>query len=221
MGRDLIAAAEIRAQITQFREYDVAIRTFSLKYNALPGDIDQANSIATGLNFYSAYGDNNGIINQQSGVYPAQCQYLEPMAVFAHLYTAGLVRDSFSFVPLHYAYEKGEQFPHAKLGNGGFLLYSKSNTKLAYFFGLNVSKYDGTCQIKFLSTGGVISPINSYQIDTKIDDGLPNTGRVRSATVSGWDISNNTSDDNCSTYSTNKYIATNYNPDCRLSLDIQ
>ena len=46
VGQDLIAAARIRSQLSQIDKYNIAVNTFRLKYNVLPGDMlpDQASA---------------------------------------------------------------------------------------------------------------------------------------------------------------------------------
>src|SRR5476649_123700 len=48
-SRDLIAAAQIRAQISQIEKYQTAVNTFRGKYGYLPGDIP--NNAATACGF--------------------------------------------------------------------------------------------------------------------------------------------------------------------------
>ena len=44
VGQDLIVAAKNRALLSQVEEIDTAINTFRLKYNGLPGDLNNAES---------------------------------------------------------------------------------------------------------------------------------------------------------------------------------
>ncbi len=57
-GQALIAAAKVRAQMTQLDQYDAAINTFRAKYDCLPGDCANApSSQASGAG--STVGDGN------------------------------------------------------------------------------------------------------------------------------------------------------------------
>ena len=49
VGRDLIEAAKIRAQITQVERFKTAVQTFRTKYNGLPGDLDSTDASAFGF----------------------------------------------------------------------------------------------------------------------------------------------------------------------------
>ena len=69
VGRDLIRASEVRAQITQIEKYQTAVNTFKGKYGYLPGDIpDPAASdygfIARGQ--YPGEGDGDGYVEGAS-----------------------------------------------------------------------------------------------------------------------------------------------------------
>jgi prepilin-type N-terminal cleavage/methylation domain-containing protein len=65
VGRDLIAASEIRSQISQIEKFNTAVHTFQLKYGYLPGDIPEPT--ASGFGFAArgslqGQGDGNGVI---------------------------------------------------------------------------------------------------------------------------------------------------------------
>jgi hypothetical protein len=65
VGKDLIAAAGVRATITQIEKYNQAVNTFRDKYDGLPGDLTA--SAATQFGFVArgpqpGEGDGNGVI---------------------------------------------------------------------------------------------------------------------------------------------------------------
>jgi prepilin-type N-terminal cleavage/methylation domain-containing protein len=45
VGQDLIRAAEIRATVSQYEAIDLAVNTFKIKFNCLPGDCTNAGGI--------------------------------------------------------------------------------------------------------------------------------------------------------------------------------
>ena len=49
VGQNLIAAATVRAQITQIEKYNQAVNTFYGKYQALPGDMNVATASQYGF----------------------------------------------------------------------------------------------------------------------------------------------------------------------------
>jgi hypothetical protein len=58
VGQNLISAAAIRAQVSQFEKYQQAVNTFYGKYQALPGDLSKLNAANYGFQTRSgAFGD--------------------------------------------------------------------------------------------------------------------------------------------------------------------
>jgi hypothetical protein len=64
VGQNLIAAAEVRAQITQIEKYNSAVNTFRSKFNAIPGDMN----VATAQQFGFTVGANcTGLQGKRDG----------------------------------------------------------------------------------------------------------------------------------------------------------
>lgn len=78
VGRDLISAAEVRAQITQIEKFNQAVNTFYGKYQALPGDMNGPTAaqygFAAGTNCTGGIGgrDGNGLIDSYWDTFPGQ-----------------------------------------------------------------------------------------------------------------------------------------------------
>src|ERR1700722_13612838 len=65
VGRELISAAQIRAQISQIEKYNSAANTFRGKYGYLPGDIPDPAAKQYGFatrGTLAGEGDGNGVI---------------------------------------------------------------------------------------------------------------------------------------------------------------
>ncbi len=190
VGRDLIASSEIRAQISQIEKFNTAVYTFKTKYNGIPGDLKRTEAISLG--FYAitygpylnnpGYGDNNGIIN--SRVAGTTSIAGEPFIFWRHLTEAGLVNGSYG-EKLNTAAEctSGgtaiDFFPISSIGEGSVEANSPGNG-INYFLIANFTAFGG-CG----AGGGVhstnrntLTAIESYQIDSKIDNGIPGTGNV-------------------------------------------
>lgn len=144
VGKDLIQAAEIRAQMSQFERYQTAVNTFKLKYNYLPGDI--AASEVTKLGFTSiptrngtlGGGDGNGYLQsvEDYGTYSAsggnvygfdQCH--ENLYFWADLSTnTNLIEGKFntaSNVSLNIAAGTSDLYvPKGKIGKSHIMVYS-------------------------------------------------------------------------------------------------
>lgn len=82
-GQALVRQAKIKGVVTEVEKYRVALNSFRLEYNALPGDFENAQS------FWGAgtvtNGDGNRLI---SAVHMNQ---VENLAAFEHLTMAGLI----------------------------------------------------------------------------------------------------------------------------------
>ncbi len=221
VGQDLIAAAAIRAQITQIERYNTAVNTFRGKYGYLPGDIPDPQASQFGFSArgqYAGEGDGDGIImglfanapNSNAG--GAQSMAGENAMFWEDLSTAKLIDQTFNTATstaiqacLTDVTNTSKYYPQAKLGNNNFVFVVSDGyypaggpwvgSGVNYF---NVSApnlaISGQCssgygQIRFTGqTTFGISVNQAALIDTKIDDGLPQSGKVMAQTVIGWTL---------------------------------
>lgn len=200
VGHDLITAAGVRAQVSQIEKYHQATNTFRMKYGYLPGDIRA--SAATQFGFvtrgaYAGQGDGNGIIegtdsNAAGHNHGAYQNMGETGTFWVDLSTARLVDGSFSSVgpnwsggyistattPTFNAF-----MPSGKIGqgnvisvwSGGWSLFSSNPDGYNYFAITVPDTLSSTGQ--FYSAPG-LTVRQAYNIDQKIDDELPQSGRV-------------------------------------------
>lgn len=198
VGRDLIAAATVRAQISQIEKYNSAVNTFRGKYGYLPGDIPDP--YATQFGFaprgqYAGEGDGNGIIEGIHSDAPSQnfgycISGGESAMVFVDLSVAGLIEGGFSAAsPTVDSSPSGTSlaayFPAAKIGKGNYIsvwsggwkmLWNDSGSDDQNYFGIQPITSISSC---YPSTNAANIPVQqAYTIDMKIDDGLPQSGRV-------------------------------------------
>ncbi|MEQ1704855.1 MAG: prepilin-type N-terminal cleavage/methylation domain-containing protein [Rickettsiales bacterium] len=202
MGRDLIDAAMIRSQISQIEKYNTAVNTFKVKYGYLPGDI--SDPTASGFNFkvrgaYKGEGDGDGILEgintdatlNNCGFYSISG---ENALFWVDLSTANMIDGTFNTAtatvpsagfPRPTGTDIYKYFPRAKIGSNYVYTGSGACTKYST---ANVFKKHVNYFIISLVSGvyGNISPTvdvgltvrQAYQIDSKIDDGLPQLGNV-------------------------------------------
>ncbi len=200
VGKDLIKAAEIRAAISNLQQLETTYNAFRLKYNCIPGDCNNATDYfgqwyvgIVALNCAiptNGNGDGNGLIDDLQGVW--NC---ESILGNRSLEYSGLLPKSIA-TPC--------------VNNQAF--FKGINDSCAYFY--NDDLYDGVDQklqntITWASlaanyTSGpafgnpALSPVQARQIDEKIDDGKPLTGKFMgldstkadSSGVTSW-IANN------------------------------
>jgi len=206
VGRDLIEVATIRQQISQIEKYNTAVHTFQSKYNCLPGDC--ANAGAFGFLARSAErgdGDGNGVIEgfvTANGSAPGGGG--EGSLFWADLSMAGLIEGVFGqgiyaafgvygpYWPVSGA-TINDYLPQAKLGNNAYV-YAYSG---GYFTGAwygwisNNINYFGLDTISSIGNGIIgtshgLTVQQAFVIDTKVDDGLPQSGRVMAQYVSEY-----------------------------------
>ncbi len=207
VGRDLIKAAEIRAQISQIEEIKTAFNTFQVKYGYLPGDMPPAQAAQLGFFTFTgamaglgcpsqgyAYGNNDGFINERNEKYP----------FWSHLSDAQLIKGNYAGTAgslltaatpvcnIAYGnptvspttpadYEKF--FPRAKLSGATTIIWVSSNYWDAPQNSHPIYSTTKRNHIVYIidpfAAAGMTTTNDLYQIDSKIDDGMPSTGDVR------------------------------------------
>jgi len=181
VGQDLIKAAEIRATISQIEKLNTSVNAFRGKYNGLPGDS------ATGNTFLGANctnGDGNGLVTDAlNTVANASTDFntatAELINVFSCLSSAGMVDGSYDNSPgAVAAVGTGLSFPASKMGRQGLLAFAL-NGRNQWHIGLSAANVDHTTATTFADA---LSPNESLQIDTKMDDAAPGTGGVLAVT---------------------------------------
>jgi prepilin-type N-terminal cleavage/methylation domain-containing protein len=215
VGRDLIKAAEVRSQISQLIQYNTAVRTFQLKYNGLPGDLTQ--SEITSLGFTAAptrvdafgnsgvrgVGNKDGQITpygyaHQVSYTPACCISGETAWFWEDLSTnSGMISGNFNYAEnFVYPYQINEStvikiediIPRSKFNGVYVNVYNKYGNNyfslLSFGAGANIG-LDGNGALRNNKT--MLTPRQSYSMDAKIDDGLPQSG-VFTAQYQQWDI---------------------------------
>lgn len=199
VGRDLIKAAEIRAQISQFQEFQIAANTFKAKYGYLPGDIPNPDATQLGFDAGGSAGNGDGVIygcctwnnygdhNIGSG---------EPNWFIVQLGLSGLIKGKFSFLGSSSSATGSavaSYLPKAKLGGESSYFYAwsggpvinhpgssdRGNNRINYLsFGSNVT-VAGTDLGNQTRTTAPISPIEAFAMDSKMDDGMPQSGIIQ------------------------------------------
>lgn len=193
-GQSLIRAAQLRSVSDDFSRYQAATNTFRDKYFALPGDMTNATAfwgISTACSGASATGTCNGNGNGNVDEYPP-----EVYRFWQQLALAGLIEGSYTSAASSIAIA-GTNVPKSRLGTAYYSLpYDGSESGYWYRFGTPATNpnYSAEAGQHFISlgvagidlsgvsspqgTGGVLKVEESWNIDTKLDDGLPRSGKV-------------------------------------------
>lgn len=195
-GQNLIRAAELRSVTSEYQHYQIAVRSFHNKYMALPGDMKNATSFwgtatcptAVGTGTATCDGNGNGSINTA----PAADRFGEMYTFWQHLANAGLIEGSYTGMSGSgssiYVHIPGINSPRSRISNSGWNVEALGNfagnpNLFAYNYGHNMAL--GAAVADFWSKGDNISPQEAWNIDSKVDDGKPGTGKVF---VKNWDI---------------------------------
>lgn len=186
VGQDLIKAAEIRATVSQIEKYDAAANTFRNKYNGLPGDLLNPTNFFTDMAGMQAgvSPDGDSLLEANAHATGLAAGFGSETALFwGQLARANLIADAtttiVSFASNAAIGTIGDgHMPQAKLGAGN-RIHIGSNSGLNYYVILTM---DGTTDVT-VNTGAIdaqhgLTPNSAFQLDTKLDDGNPTTGRV-------------------------------------------
>lgn len=198
VGSDMISAARVRAQISQLEKYAIATRVFQDKYGGLPGDIRNATTfgfVARGT--MPGQGDGNGLIKGNYSGAAWDLGYIinggEPLLFWRDLSAAGLIDATLntatatavlsnitnastpnvnSFFPV--AKSEGEVY----MWSGGWQEWVTGDTDGVNYFGIAEIQGLGVFYAGSATTKPSLTIYQAFNLDTKMDDGFPQTGRV-------------------------------------------
>jgi len=195
VGQDLIRTAEIRATISQIEKYNSAVNTFRGKYNGIPGDLTSDSASAFGLTPRAGTqgrGDGNGLIEGINGSAINSVFTQEGGMLWNDLSTANLLDGNYTqnaanldaaTVPAAVAaVDVPAVFPPARLGRGNYVT-AGSTGSINYWLIAGIGSVTAATGAYTLTTN--LSPIELYNMDVKLDDGLPLTGVVRAVAQAG------------------------------------
>ena len=182
VGQDLIRAATIRSEVSTMEKIQSAINTFRGKYNCVPGDCVNAVDFGLGPN-----GNGDGVVQ----LYDVPSSSAESMYFWTHLSAGNLIPGRFAGT-LNDA--RGFTFstidgPTSKINTQDMLLLADIADILHYIittpiYGnpLTSSYYNhALVWIQMVpNTGSTFAQINvreAFGVDSKIDDGIADTGR--------------------------------------------
>ncbi len=214
-GKDLIAAAEVRSQISQIREFNLAVRTFQTKYNCLPGDCKKAADFGFEQRGpYAGQGDGNSVIEASSdtttydNAVGGRLLTGEPLLFWSDLALAKLITGpnpdmgyndapcfGTSWFMCSPSVSVDKYLPKAKIGGNNHIYVwsggwgvdngigstgtggstSGGNGNTINYFAINVFDWIGS---GLYSNRSGMKVSQAFAIDSKIDDGLPQTGKI-------------------------------------------
>jgi len=195
LARDLIKTAEIRSVIADVARFQKAIVNFREKYNYLPGDFPDAesfwdtdaggcpNNVPSAAKAETCDGDGIGTIGNSTTAGVASNQ-TEWHRAWQHLANAGFIEGQYSGIRgiagNAESFVFGTNAPPSKIMGCGWVLQYIINTAGDANNFAHMQKHR-----LLLTQGGAdvswppcIVPDDALDFDTKIDDGLPASGKV-------------------------------------------
>ena len=191
-GQSLIHAAELRSISTQYSGYVTAANTFRDKYMAIPGDMTNATAYwgpaaagaacktTIGTGTQTCNGDGDGKLSDD--VNPNSD---EPFRFWQHLANAGMVEGSYTGVKdgSNDGSASSKNSPKAKLGTGlwkpmDWMTLSGGASGWLFDGNYNNSLNLGAYQAEAGPVAMLLKPEDVYNVDAKMDDGRPATGKV-------------------------------------------
>lgn len=195
-GQSLIRGAELRGVTSDYERHTAAVYAFRDKYMALPGDMKNAtrfwqtatscpgNSASPSTTTATCDGDGDGFIEYNTSMSN------EIYRAWQHLANAGLVEGSYTGVsnstsPGTTMALPGTNVPTGKMSNSGWNIIYRGSV-LATSTQLIEGEYGNTLEFGMAnpSVGSPSAPIltatEMWNLDTKLDDGRPGYGKVRS-----------------------------------------
>jgi prepilin-type N-terminal cleavage/methylation domain-containing protein len=193
VGRELIRQSEIRSTLTDIDYYKTSIHAFRLKYNAYPGDMRNALSYWPSCTTADSLSTCNG-----NGNNSLDASATEQLLFWRHLSLSGIVpgnyRGNYDAGKLY----SGQNVPEARAKNSAYLMRDSA----IGIYGLGAAKRMhvgsfGTSGALTTSNVGysVFTVLETSGIDNKIDDGIPNAGKLIGARGNGSSGTSCTSDD--------------------------
>lgn len=204
-GRSLLSQSELQTVVADYTKYTNAVVQFQSQYGSLPGDMldatnywgDDSTNCADGSVTNGTPGTCNGSGNADmstiaavgaglcklsDGTTSASCQ--EPYRAWQHLVLAKLIDGNYTGVDTGNPVP-GTNIPGSRIAGAGWAFGYKSTTSgdtNRYNQGLNNYLSFGMPSTAApsvdLTEGAAISPTDAWQIDKKIDNGMPGTGRI-------------------------------------------
>ncbi len=196
-GQSLIRASELRAVSVEYSRYVTAAQSFRDKYFAYPGDFSKATQ------FWGRLNSNADCVTNSSAAVatPGACDgnmdgqvtaggtastSTESFQFWRHLANAGLIEGSYTGIAgpnTGWAGNDavlGTNTPRSKLSGGGWGIfynnaagdtatYKNNYGNMLIFGAQNPGNYP---------TAATLKPEEAWNIDTKLDDGKPGTGKI-------------------------------------------
>lgn len=190
-GQQLIENAKVTAAISEFKSFQTAMISFKDSYGALPGDMSNASrrlsGCATGNSNNCTDGNGDAIIG---GVTTNIATFntlgsAETLQAWKHLALADLITGvdpTAGTAAADLAW--GATMPKSSMRGGYVIIYNNDQWGNAEY-GHVIRMQNGMQAINSGAGAAPASPLQAYQIDIKLDDGIPQEGLITSDDAQG------------------------------------
>lgn len=172
IGQGMIHQSEIRKTLTEVNQFRTSINAFVTQYNGLPGDFKEAEAF---------WGSASAVNGTQSGDGDKRVEFLNANNVYEgyrawqHLSRAQLVPGPYSGTVTTGVALPGLDLPRSELTGG----YGLESDALGMEGQLVVLLGTPLASSTTLLMEGSLRPEDAYDIDLKVDDGIPEKGVLR------------------------------------------
>ena len=227
-GKSLLRSADMRSIVAQYHKYVTAGQAFKDKYGELPGDMPNATTYwgtananpatcvdtATTTGTATCNGDGNGSIGVAAGSN-------ELYRFWQQLSNAGLIDGKYDGIS-HGSTEGSATAANSPAGRAGNGLWwvadiSDRTSDGSIFDGAYGNTFEyGFPIVNGDPAGAIFTPTELWNIDSKLDDGYPGTGKVMARDINGWTGTNCTTATASNQTTTAKYNLSNSNILCSM-----
>ncbi len=195
VGQDLIKAAQVRSTVSQVQSYESAAMVFKNKYGCLPGDCSSSSQFGF-TSDCSALGAicGNGTIGGRTN--PAldtdEYRVRESFDFWLQLSESQLIEGRYAGATAAIAANNaapGYAYPTTKIsGQVGLLASALGNNTGGQNY---IRTSTGTTIASSAFATNLFLPIINYMLDSKFDDGFPDSGKIQLVSVyEGWSMPN-------------------------------
>lgn len=193
-GQSLIRASELRAVSSEYARYLTATHAFRDKYFAIPGDFNNAVNIWGRSSACGGTSDSGTCNGNATGTLSAGAAggTSEVFQFWNHLALAGLIEGQYSGLAgtsNDWHSMPGTNLPASKLRKAGWAASTTGTlTSVNFFFdGQYGNSFSiGSGDTANLSYPNSLTPPEAWNIDTKMDDGMPGTGKIVMRCLTGY-----------------------------------
>jgi hypothetical protein len=203
--KNLIDNNQTKSLVMQVKKINSAIESFTEKYHALPGDIQ--NAMSFGISSYNTDGNGDNYITDSRGL--IEMAEGEIVNFWMHLSNSQMLNEKYDGFENEMA-RTSSTFPESKIGNAGIVAFSSAG-KTYIQIGFSHSNAN-----RLFTKNDTLTPNEAYSYDKKVDDENPYKGNV---VVVGGDILNYTQNSICARG--DSFDINNSKPSCQLRIEIK